>query len=74
MENLDEKRGRGLVGELAKPPLGFWNLQQLGRECPRGISVLARAQRLHGKAGEIFDERQPQHDRNGPELADRERL
>ena len=73
MEDLDEKGGRGLVGELAKPPLRLRNLQQLGRECPRGISVLARAQRLHGKAGEIFDKRQPEHDRNRPELADRER-
>ena len=73
MENLDEKRRRCLVGELAQPPLGLRNLQQLGRKRPRGVSVLPRAQRLHGETAEVFDQRQPQHDRNGPELADRER-
>ena len=73
VENLDEKGRRCLVGELSQTPLGLRNLQQLRRERPRGVSVLPRAQRLHGEAAEILDERQPQHDRYGPELADRER-
>ena len=73
MENLDEKCRRRLVGELAQAPLGLGNLQQLRRKRPRRVSVLPRAQRLHGEAAEVLDERQPQHDRNRPELADRQR-
>ena len=72
VKHFDDE-GRRRFGREMERGFRFLGRHQTGRELPRRFPFLLRAQRLHREPAEIFHQRQTQHDRDGPELADCQR-
>jgi hypothetical protein len=71
VEDFDDEGGRGREFDA-------WRIavrcpQQLRRERSRRLPLFLRAQRPRCEAAQALHQREPEHDRDRPELSDRER-
>src|SRR5581483_2774210 len=74
VEDFDHERGRRLDAGRRALGSGFVTLFDEARgKGPGRVAFLLGAKDLRGQPAKSLDQRQPQHDRNRPELADRER-